>query len=123
MSIEKCGCQMSKRTKYSRPLLELSDFLTEGEDDASAVQIAQLQDELAHLRDSHKEERYIWVLVIAFLLSCIIFKGLSFGIALLLTVLEISILTIIAKHLGVEYAIRHLQKCDDWLKSLRKSPE
>lgn len=63
---------MQKRTKYPRSFLEFSDFLTESEDDASAVQIAQLQDELAHLRDSHKEERFIWILVVTFLLSCII---------------------------------------------------
>lgn len=111
---------MQKRTKYPRSFLEFSDFLTESGDDASAVQIAQLQDELAHLRDSHKEERFIWILVVTFLLSCIIFKGLSFGIAALLTVLEISILTIIARHLDVEYAIKYLQRCDEWLKSFRK---
>ena len=72
-------------------------------------QIAQLQGELSAERDSRKEERFIWIIVSMFFFDCFLFSNVPWGAGLLLFLFEVTVLMIIAKWLGIEYAIKILK--------------
>ena len=72
-------------------------------------QIAKLQGELSSEQDKRKEERFIWILVSAFFFNCFSFEHISWYVVLILFILELAILMIIAKWLGIEYAIKILK--------------
>lgn len=102
----------------------LSDILQKNEQSLSKnltkndEQIAKLQGELSAERDSKKEERFIWIIVSMFFFDCFLFSNVSLGAGSFLFLFEITVLMIIAKWLGIEYAIKILKPLSNGIDKL-----
>lgn len=102
----------------------LSDILQKNERSLSKnltkndEQIAKLQGELSAERDSKKEERFIWIIVSMFFFDCFLFSNVSLGAGSFLFLFEITVLMIIAKWLGIEYAIKILKPLSNGIDKL-----
>lgn len=83
-----------------------SDFakLTEGISDQKAVQaLADLQEELAELKDKRREERLGWIVFTVIVVDCFLFlDAKNWSGPVIIGLLQIGALSVIAKRLGVE---------------------
>lgn len=82
----------------------LSDLATDFDDHSKAIEaLAAAQEEIGQLRDSRKEERVGWIVVSVIMFDCAMLLNAENAVGpLIIGVLEIAILAIVAKRLGVE---------------------
>lgn len=82
----------------------LSDLAADFDDHSKAIKaLAEAQEEIGQLRDARKEERVGWIVVSVILFDCAMLLNAENSIGpLIIGVLEIAVLAIVAKRMGVE---------------------
>jgi len=81
-----------------------------------ASAFAELEKENAALRDAIKEERFCWILLSIVLFDIAVFASVqTTGVPLAILALQLVLLVVVAKRLGVEQVIRLVDRCiDGW---------
>ena len=85
------------------------------EDDNSALpartadEIAKLEDDLQHERDSRKEERFYWILALVISMDVSAFQRLGGVQVVFIFLLELVLLIPLAKYLGVDWMVELLK--------------
>lgn len=78
--------------------------------------ICQLEDNLSESKDSHKAERFYWIVGTTFLFDIIIMKFLEDTSGfVILVVLELFVLGALAKRLGVDWAVEAIDSSLQWI--------
>lgn len=82
----------------------LSDLAADYDDHSKAIRaLAEAQEEIGQLRDARREERIGWIVVSAILFDCaMLLNAENSAGPLIIGVLEIAVLALAAKRMGVE---------------------
>lgn len=94
------------------------DFSALKSEAASAPEdaMARLQAELERVNDSRREERFCWIVTVMILLNALFFERIeTTGVALTLLILQLVLVFVLAKRLGVEQLVLLLNRIiDGW---------
>lgn len=82
----------------------LSELAADFDDHSKALQaLSAAQEEISQLRDARKEERIGWIVVSVILFNCAFLLNAENAIApIIIGLLQIAVLSVMAKRLGVE---------------------
>lgn len=82
----------------------LRDIAVDSDDHSKVIKaLAEAQEEIGQLRDARKEERVGWIVVSVILFDCAMLLNAENSIGpLIIGILEIAVLAIVAKRMGVE---------------------
>tara|TARA_R110000772_G_scaffold60429_2_gene136512 strand:+ start:2681 stop:3046 length:366 start_codon:yes stop_codon:yes gene_type:complete len=91
-----------KEQPKNRPLL--ADLASDFDDHSKALQaLADAQEEIGEIRDARREERIGWIVVTVILFDCLfLLNAENWSGPIVIGILEIGILAVAAKRLGVE---------------------
>lgn len=93
--------------KVDKSLLTINEDSLPSCFDQMGMQTYELQEKLAAEIKDRKAERMIWVTIVAFLFTCLLFDKLNgWLVSLVVFPLEIIVLLLIANYLEVDYAVR-----------------
>lgn len=94
---------VSKKSDQS-PQPSLTELAVDFDDHSKALQaLAAAQEEIGQLRDARKEERIGWIVVCVILFDCAFLLNAENATGpLIIGLLEIGVLAVLAKRLGVE---------------------
>lgn len=93
---------VSNEPQNAKP--SLSDLAADYDDHSKALKaLAEAQEEIGQLRDARREERVGWIVVSVILFDCALLLNAENSVGpLIIGILEIAVLAIAAKRLGVE---------------------
>ena len=79
--------------------------------------LGRLQEQLESERDSRKEERFYWITALVVAADLSAFQWLGATQSILVFLLEVVFLAVLARHLGVDYAVHLLNELLKLLKA------
>ena len=81
--------------------------------------LAELEEKLQHARDSHREERFVWIVIVVILLDIVLMGNINGLLSIGLLIFEVPLLIVLARRNGVEEAA---QLFDGVLEKITKVP-